>query len=132
MNRVKFSADWDKLKEPRFTTIRSYGRDKEVFYASHRGERFTLLRVPHEFAHHSKGRKIGEATLLSVSRVVPRELPLQVLLDDVRQNGRPSGEWLQKLGKMDEALLLTFENHTGLLGLGAKRGPPGTASDKGG
>ena len=112
---IKFSADWDKLKAVRFTTIRSWSGTKERFYREHIGEVFTMLRVPHEFAHPRKGRKIGEATLLAVEKVAPRELPMALVANDVRIGGVPSVRGIDKISAMDEGLLLTFENHTGLM-----------------
>lgn len=114
--RVKFSEDWDKLRSPRFTTIRTWRREKEEFYRAHVGETFTVLRVPTEWSH--RGHKIGEATLLKVERVVPSALPLALLVEDVRRNGAPVSVWMDRLSRMEDGLLLTFENHTGLLGAG--------------
>ena len=115
MNRVKFSVDWDKLRAPQFTTIRSYNLKKEKYYRSLIGQEFTVLRVPHEFAHPSKGRKVGSATLRSVSVILPRNLPAIELQTDVMLGGKPDQKWLDRLLAMDKALLLEFENHTGLL-----------------
>ena len=85
MNRVKFSADWDKLDGPRFTTVRTYRPEKHAYYQSKVGEKFTILRVPHEWSY--KGRKIGEATLRSVSVVVPGELPALEIQREVSLGG---------------------------------------------
>lgn len=115
MNRIKFTADWDKLDGPRFTTIRSYRPEKHTFYQSKVGETFTVLRVPTEWSH--KGRKVGEATLVSVTVVRPAALPALQLQQDVEIRGKPDQHWLDRLMAMDRAILLEFENHTGLLGL---------------
>lgn len=111
--RIKFTADWDKLKLPRFTTIRTYKPEKEQFYRSHKGEVFTILRVPHEWS--VRGHKVGEATLLTVERVNPSRLSLPLLLEDIKINGKPEPGWLARIGEMGDGLLLTFENHTGIL-----------------
>lgn len=113
MNRVKFSADWDKLDGPRFTTVRTYRPEKHAYYQSKVGEKFTILRVPHEWSY--KGRKIGEATLLSVSVVKPGNLPAAKLQRDVTRGGKVDQASLDRLLKMPTAILLEFENHTGLL-----------------
>lgn len=118
MNRVKFTLEWDKLKEPRFTTIRSYNRQKEEFYRALVGQEFTILKVPHELAHPSKGRKIGSATLRSVEVVKPGELPADLVRRDVTHEGRVNDKWLDRVLEMDKALLLAFENHTGILAAG--------------
>ncbi|MGA7861671.1 MAG: hypothetical protein WCB19_07420 [Thermoplasmata archaeon] len=115
MNRVKFSADWDKLDGPRFTTVRTYRPEKHAYYQSKVGEKFTILRVPHEWSY--KGRKIGEATLRSVSVVVPGELPALEIQREVSLGGKPDQVRLSRLLAMPKALLLEFENHTGILGM---------------
>ena len=116
MNRIKFSVYWDKLKSPRFTTIRSYNLQKEKYYRSLIGQEFTVLKVPHEFAHPSKGRKIGTARLKSVTVVIPKnDVPAHILVTDVTVDGKVNQPWFDRLMAMDKALLLEFENHTGLL-----------------
>jgi hypothetical protein len=119
MNHIKFALDWDKLREPRFTTVRSYRKEKEEWYRAQVGTDFTILRVPHEMAHPSKGRKIGTATLRSVERIKPGAMSPTEFIADVTINGEPSKEWVKRLLAMDDALLLRFENHTGILS------PPG-------
>ena len=114
MNRIKFSADWDKLREPRFTTIRSYSREKEEYYRARVGKPFTILRVPNYWWSH-RGHKIGTATLRAVRVVTPRDLPAGELHRDVLRDGIPDNGWLERLLTMDRALLLEFENHTGIL-----------------
>lgn len=110
---VKFSEDWDKLAQPRFTTIRSYRLDKERFYRKHLGETFTVLRVNNYWSH--IGRKIGEATLLGVRVQSPKAIPVDELVRDVSRGGRIDEEWMRRILAMDVALVLEFENHTGLL-----------------
>ena len=115
MNRIKFTLEWDKLKEPRFTTIRSYRPDKLDFYEHQVGEEFGVFKVPHEFAAPWKGTKIGSATLRSARMVEPAKLPAEVLLRDVAYGGKPDQRWLDRLLAMPTAILLEFENHTGIL-----------------
>jgi len=114
MNRIKFTADWDKLDGPRFTTIRSYRPEKHEYYQSKVGEVFTVLRVPHEWSY--RGHKVGSATLMSVTVVRPAALPALQLQKDVLIRGKPDQAWLDRLLSMPRAILLEFENHTGLLG----------------
>jgi hypothetical protein len=113
MNRVKFTVEWDKLKEPRFTTIRSYRPDKLAYYESRVGHEFTVLKVPTEWSY--RGYKLGTATLRPARVVKPAELPAAELLHDVAHGGRPDQGWLERLVAMPSAILLKFENHTGLL-----------------
>ena len=114
MNRIKFAEDWDKLREPRFTTIRAYRPEKETYYRERVGQEFTILRV-RNYTDRWGGRKIGSATLRSVSVVVPAKLPASHLQLDVMRGGKPDQVWLDRLLSMDRALLLEFENHTGIL-----------------
>ena len=115
MNRIKFAEDWDKLREPQFTAIRSYRREKEAYYRAQVGQEFTILRV-RNYTDRWGGRKIGSATLLSFCCVVPARLPARLLQLDVMRGGKPDQVWLDRLLAMDRALLLEFENHTGILG----------------
>lgn len=111
--RVKFTVDWDKLRAPSFATIRSWRQDKEEFYRAHLGETFNLIRVSSEWQ--VRGPKIGEATLVGVQRVVPADLPVELITEDVLVRGKPDPEWLARISRMADGLLLRFENHTGLL-----------------
>lgn len=111
--RIKFTEDWDKLRQPRFTTIRSYRPDKEEYYRGQLGQTFTILRVKNHWSN--VGRKIGEATLVKVRVTRPKSLPVQVLVDDVTIGGRTEDTWLRRLLAMDVAVVLDFVNHTWLL-----------------
>jgi hypothetical protein len=119
MARIKFSEDWDKLADPRFTTIRSYRLSKETYYRSQIGRTLTVWRQTGRSVWN--GHKVGQATLLRVSKVKPRDLPVDLLIRDVTRKGKPDAEWLARLVDMPEGLLLEFENHTGLLGLKGSR-----------
>lgn len=116
MNRIKFAEDWDKLVHPRFTTIRSYRQEKEQFYRGQIGQEFTILRVNNYWQF--RGRKIGTATLRSVRVVRPAYDLLGAELDsDVMRGGLPDAGWRDRILEMPRALVLEFENHTGLLGM---------------
>ena len=119
MNRIQFSEDWDKLRSPRFTTIRSYRREKEEYYRSLVGKELLVWRKTGRSAWN--GHKIGTATLLRVEVVEPRRLSAETLWTDTARNGTVDNAWLRRLMEMDRALLLEFENHTGLLA--SKRDP---------
>ena len=113
MNGIMFSVEWDKLKEPRFTTIRSYNPKKMSFYEHRVGEDFDLIKTNGRYA--DRGHKIGSATLRSCRLVEPGRLPHQELVKDVLNGGKANQEWMDKLLAMPTAILLEFENHTGLL-----------------
>lgn len=120
MNRIQFSEDWDKLREPRFTTIRSYRPEKEEYYRELVGRDFVVWRKTGRSIRN--GHKIGTATLLSVQVVRPCDLPAGDIHRDVLRGGKPDLRWMQRLLEMDRALLLEFENHTGILAWACGRG----------
>lgn len=113
MNRIQFTEDWDKLKAPRFTTIRSYRAEKEEYYRSLIGQPLLVWRKTGRSIWN--GHKVGTATLRRVEVVEPRRLPAELLWTDVARNGTVDNAWLRRLMEMDRALLLEFENHTGIL-----------------
>ena len=116
MNRIKFSEDWDKLRKPGFTTIRTYRREKEDYYRGLVGCDFTIWRQTGRSFWN--GHKVGVATLRAVRVVIPRKLPAVELRADILRGGEPDRTWEARLLAMDRALLLEFENHTGLLAEG--------------
>lgn len=120
MNRIQFSEDWDKLREPRFTTIRTYRPEKEEYYRELVGRDFLVWRKTGRSIWN--GHKIGTATLRSVQVVRPSDLPAGDLHRDVLRGGKPDPEWMERLLQMDRALLLEFENHTGNLAWACGRG----------
>ena len=67
-NRIKFSENWDKLARPRFTTIRSYSKEKEEYFRCHIGQPFTILRVKNIWSY--IGRKIGNAVSVQLARAL--------------------------------------------------------------
>lgn len=110
-NLIRFSEDWDKLRDARFTTLRSYHLEKESFYRSRVGKPFAIL-LTNSYRSFS-GTRVGLATLQSVSVVIPREMPTDQLGRDVNRRGKPDQQWLRRLLAMNRALLLEFENHPG-------------------
>lgn len=111
--RIQFSEDWDKLRLPRFTTIRSYRREKEEYYRGLAGQTLVVWRKTGRAFWN--GHKIGQATLRSVRVIKPGDLPAAELHADILRGGKPDTVWESRLLAMDRALLLEFENHTGIL-----------------
>jgi hypothetical protein len=114
MNRISFTEDWDKLQEPRFTTIRSYRPEKEAYYRELVGKTLILWRKTGRSVWN--GHVIGQATLLSVEVVRPAGLPADLIRRDVLRGGVVDQEWFKRVCAMENGLLLSFENHTGILG----------------
>lgn len=113
MNRIKFTLEWDKLRDPQFTTIRSWNTEKEAYYRRCIGQEFSILLAKNYWDRDA--RKIGSAILKGVAVVEPARLNAGLLSKDVTFNGKIQQEWHDKLIAMPKALLLEFENCTGLL-----------------
>ena len=45
MNKIRFSHVWDKLRDPEFTTIRTWTKEKEEYYKEHTGEEFQVWKA---------------------------------------------------------------------------------------
>ena len=114
MKRISFTGDWDKLRDPRFTTIRSYRPEKEAYYRGLVGQTLIVWRKTGRSAWN--GHKLGTATLLSVEVVCPRWLPAGMIQQDVMTGGKPDPEWLARLMAMEQGLLLGFESRSRYLG----------------
>lgn len=107
MNYITFSENWDKLRAPRFTTIRSYRREKEAHYRRLIGSRFQIRVASGDTTY----RMLGTATLLSVRVVRSGDLPAEEIRTDVMLRGEPSRIWEARLTMMGKALRLEFSNH---------------------
>ena len=106
--QIKFEREWDKLSGDSFTTIRSFEEEKARWYRSLVGQvfRVRLVRKPYTWSYGD--RTLFRARLTEVKEVRPKDLEPRLLLLDVLYQGTSSGEWLERLLKMDRALLLTF------------------------
>ena len=110
MNKIRFSHVWDKLRDPEFTTIRSWNKEKENYYKEHTGEEFQVWKALDRYPFR-KERVITHAWLYRVSVVKPSDLPETVILKDVRLDGAVQERWRTKILKMDKALLLEFAKY---------------------
>jgi hypothetical protein len=108
MNSIRFSERWDKLKDSRFTTLRSYRPNREAFYRSRVGKPFRVLFSRGYWSLDEE--ELGRATLRSVSVVVPHAMPVSQLVRDVECEGKPDQQWLGRLLAMNRALLLEFDS----------------------
>lgn len=106
-NRIKFSLFWDKLQDPEFTSIRPWSEDKENYFRSHIGEKFTVLKVENYYQR-NPGRSIGLVYLKGVIQLDPRQLPTDLLRRDVSLEGKINQVWFDKISRMEKALLLVF------------------------
>ena len=106
-NRIKFSLLWDKLNDPEFTTIRSWNTYKEDYYRSRIGQEFQVWKVRNVYSFKLE-YVICHAFLLDVKHMKSKDIVEATLRKDVSLNGQPNADWIIKIMKNDDVLLLTF------------------------
>ena len=107
MNKIKFTLAWDKLKDPVFTTIRSWNSDKEDYYRGSMNQEFSVQKVHNPYSYTCE-RVFCHAFLIEVKTLKPSEIDRSVLEKDVMINGIPNVDWLTRIMKYEKVLLLTF------------------------
>ena len=107
MNKIKFTLAWDKLKDPVFTTIRSWNPDKEDYYRGSINQEFSVQKVHNPYSYTSV-HVFCHAFLVEVKTLRPSEIDMNVLEKDVMINGMPNVDWLTRIMKYEKVLLLTF------------------------
>ena len=107
MNRIKFTHVWDKLSDPVFTTIRTWNKEKEEYYRSHISEEFQVWKAKNVYSFRLE-YVICHAFLLDVKHMKSKDIVEATLRKDVSLNGQPNAEWIIKIMKNDDVLLLTF------------------------
>ena len=107
MNRIKFTHVWDKLSDPVFTTFRSWNKEKEEYYRSHISEEFQVWKVRNAYSFKLE-YVICHAFLLDVKKMKSKDIDQATLRKDVSLNGQPNADWIIKIMKNDDVLLLTF------------------------
>ena len=105
--RIKFSHVWDKLKEPEWTTIRSWNEEKEKYYQQQIDKQFTVLYIDKPWPS-KNGKLICYAYLRNVVLIPGQLIPDCVLRKDVTLDGVPQMDWYGKIRKMDKAIMLHF------------------------
>ena len=107
MNKIKFTYEWDKLRDPEFSTIRSWNKEKEAYYRSCIGQEFSVWKAKNAFSYLPE-HVICHAYLLDVKRMKSKDIDKATLEKDVLLNGKPDTDWIIKILKNDTVLLLTF------------------------
>ena len=105
--RIKFSHVWDKLKEPEWTTIRSWNEEKEKYYQQQIGKQFTVMYIDKPWPS-KNGKLICYAYLRNVVLIPGQLIPDCVLRKDVTLDGVPQMDWYDKIRKMDKTIMLQF------------------------
>lgn len=109
---IRYSSPWDKLSEPRHTTIRnmfSYrpGQpplDKSSYYQT--GKLYT---------EYLNDKPLQNVRLYGLEVNVPgRHIGEQLLLHDIMLNGQPQMDWYRKIRAMPSALVLHLEIKKGI------------------
>ena len=65
-NRIKFSLLWDKLKDPEFTTIRSWNMYKEDYYRSRIGQEFQVWKIKEVYPFTPFRSSISSSPILQI------------------------------------------------------------------
>ena len=107
MNSIKFTHLWDKLNDPEFTTIRPWNPAKQVYYASHMGEKFQIWKAKDRYPFRRE-HVICHAYLIDTQVVDPKNIPLETLQKDVTFNGSIERTWIDRIMKNKTVILLTF------------------------
>lgn len=110
INSIKFTHTWDKLKDPKFTTIRSWSSLKEEYYLNSVGQEFQVWKAKEKYPF-NKEHVLFHAWLQEVKVLRPEEIPITLLEKDVQLDGVPEEHWLDKIRKMDRTILLTFSKN---------------------
>jgi hypothetical protein len=105
--RIKFSHVWDKLKEPEWTTIRSWNEEKEDYYRRCIGQEFQVWKAKEAYPFRLE-YVICHAYLLDIQVVDPKNIPLGVLQKDVTFNGSIERTWIDRIMKKNAVILLAF------------------------
>jgi len=107
LNKIKFTYEWDKLRDPEFTTIRSWNKEKENYYKEHTGEEFQVWKAKEAYPFRLE-YVICHAYLLEIQVVDPKNIPLGVLQKDVTFNGSIERTWIDRIMKNKTVILLAF------------------------
>ena len=119
MNRIKFSHAWDKLRDPVFTTIRTWNKEKEEHYRSLIRQEFQVWKVGVVYPFRPE-YVICHAYLLDVKAINPNVLDTTVIEKDVLLNGSVQQDWIKRILKYEKALLLAFSKEDPSLPLQAE------------
>ena len=107
MNKIRFSHVWDKLRDPEFTTIRSWNKEKENYYKEHTGEEFQVWKAKEAYPFRLE-YVICHAYLIDTQVVYPKNIPLEILQKDVTFNGSIERTWIDRIMKNNAVILLAF------------------------
>ena len=107
MNKIKFTYEWDKLRDPEFTTIRSWNKEKEEYYRSCIGQEFSCWKVKNTFSYLPE-HVICHAFLQDVQVLDPKRISMETLKKDTMLDGNVNSDWLYRIMKNKSVILLAF------------------------
>ena len=107
MNKIKFTYEWDKLRDPEFTTIRSWNKEKEDYYRGCIGQEFSCWKVKNTFSYLPE-YVICHAFLQDVQVLDPKRISMETLKKDTMLDGNVNSDWLYRIMKNKTVILLAF------------------------
>ena len=107
MNRINFSYVWDKLRDPTFTSIRTWTKEKEEYYRHLMRQRFQVWKNSPEYPF-KREYVICHAWLYDVAVMKPADISITILEKDTTLNGQVQTDWIERFQKQDRVLVLFF------------------------
>ena len=107
MNRINFSYVWDKLRDPEFTTIRMWNKEKEEYYRHLMRQRFQVWKNSPKYPF-KREYVLCHAWLYDVAVMKPADISITILEKDTTLNGQVQRDWIERFQKQDRVLVLFF------------------------
>ena len=107
MNKIRFSHVWDKLRDPEFTTIRTWTKEKEAYYHSKVNSRFQVWKSKETYPFRLE-YVICRAWLFGAFGMSPADISIATLEKDTTLNGQVQTDWVKRFQKQDRVLVLFF------------------------
>ena len=107
MNKIRFSHVWDKLRDPEFTTIRTWTKEKEDYYHSKVNSHFQVWKSKETYPFRLE-YVICRAWLFGAFGMSPADISIATLEKDTTLNGQVQTDWVKRFQKQDRVLVLFF------------------------
>jgi|ABOZ01.1.fsa_nt_gi hypothetical protein len=107
MNKIRFSHVWDKLRDPEFTTIRTWTKEKEDYYHSKVNSHFQVWKSKETYPFRLE-YVICRAWLFGAFGMSPADISIATLEKDTTLNGQVQTDWVERFQKQDRVLVLFF------------------------
>ena len=107
MNNIKFSHVWDKLRDPEFTTIRTWTKEKEDYYHSKVNSHFQVWKSKETYPFRLE-YVICHAWLCGAFGMSLADISIATLEKDTTLNGQVQRDWIERFQQQDRVLVLFF------------------------